>query len=61
VAYLVATGIDPGTTEKARKAIEFDVPVLTPQQDRLILEQAGFTDVTEFFVAFNFRGWVGYA
>jgi tRNA (cmo5U34)-methyltransferase len=61
VAYLVATGIDPDTTEKARKAIEFDVPVLTPEHDRTILERAGFTDVTEFFVAFNFRGWVGYA
>jgi tRNA (cmo5U34)-methyltransferase len=61
VAYLVATGIDPATTDKARKAIEFDVPALTPEHDRTILEQAGFTDVTEFFSAFNFRGWVGYA
>jgi tRNA (cmo5U34)-methyltransferase len=61
VTYLVATGIDPATTEKARRAIEFDVPVLTPEHDRDILERAGFTEVTDFFVAFNFRGWVGYA
>lgn len=61
VAYLAATGIDSDIAEKARKAIEFDVPVLTPEHDRTILEQAGFADVTEFFSAFNFRGWVGYA
>lgn len=47
--------------EKARTSIAADVPVLTPEQDRAILQDAGFTDVTEFFSAFTFRGWVGYA
>lgn len=61
VAYLVATGIDPAVAQKARVAIESDVPVLSPEEDRAILEEAGFTDVTDFFLAFNFRGWVGYA
>jgi tRNA (cmo5U34)-methyltransferase len=47
--------------EKARTSIAAEVPVLTPEQDRAILQDAGFTDVTEFFSAFTFRGWVGYA
>jgi tRNA (cmo5U34)-methyltransferase len=47
--------------EKARTSIAADVPVLTPEQDRAILQDAGFTDVTEFLSAFTFRGWVGYA
>ncbi len=61
VAYLIASGIDPVDTQRARAAIESEVPVLAPEQDRAILERAGFTTVTEFFSAFNFRGWVGYA
>ncbi|MBB3605673.1 tRNA (cmo5U34)-methyltransferase [Mycolicibacterium sp. BK556] len=61
VANLVAAGIDPDDVVKARNAITTDVPVLSPEQDRAVLLEAGFTGVTEFFSAFTFRGWVGYA
>lgn len=61
VAYLAASGLNPADAQKARAAIESGVPVMTPEQDRAILERAGFTAVTDFFSAFNFRGWVGYA
>lgn len=60
-ANLVAAGIEPEAAEQACAAIAAQVPVLTPDQDRAILEDAGFTEVTEFFSAFTFRGWVGYA
>ncbi len=61
VANLVASGVDPADVDKARAAIATDVPVLSPAQDRAVLLDAGFADVTEFFSAFTFRGWVGYA
>ncbi|MDT5102977.1 MAG: tRNA (cmo5U34)-methyltransferase [Mycobacterium sp.] len=51
----------PPDAEKARTTMAAEVPVLTPEQDRAILQEADFTDVTEFFSAFTFRGWVGYA
>lgn len=60
-ANLVASGIDPADAEKMRTTIAAELPALTPEQDRAILQEAGFTDVTEFFSAFTFRGWVGYA
>jgi tRNA (cmo5U34)-methyltransferase len=60
-ANLVASGIDTADAEKARTTVAVEVPVLTPEQDRAILQEAGFTDVTEFFSAYTFRGWVGYA
>ncbi|MGV0836064.1 class I SAM-dependent methyltransferase [Mycolicibacterium thermoresistibile] len=60
-ANLVASGIDPADAEKARTTIAGEVPVLTPEQDRAVLHDAGFRDITEFFSAFTFRGWVGYA
>ena len=61
VHYLVANGIAPDDALKAREAISANVPVLTPEQDRHILHDAGFTDITEFFSTFTFRGWVCYA
>lgn len=61
MANLTASGVDSADAEKALTAISAEVPVLTPEQDRAVLEDAGFTDVTEFFSAFTFRGWVGYA
>lgn len=61
IAYLVASGIDPDDAHKAREAISENVPVLTPEQDCSILQDAGFSDVTEFFSTFTFRGWVCYA
>jgi tRNA (cmo5U34)-methyltransferase len=61
VANLIASGIDLADVDKARSAIATDVPVLSPEQDRAVLLEAGFTGVTEFFSAFTFRGWVGYA
>jgi tRNA (cmo5U34)-methyltransferase len=61
MAYLRAGGIDTAGLAKARAAVESEVPVLSPEQDRAILQEAGFTAVTEFFSAFSFRGWVCYA
>ncbi len=61
IAHLVATGISTADAQRAREAVATQVPVLTPREDRAILHDAGFTNVTEFFSAFSFRGWVCYA
>lgn len=58
IANLAASGIDAAAVERARSAIATEVPILSPEQDRAVLQEAGFT---EFFSAFIFRGWVGYA
>lgn len=61
VAYLVANGLAPDDADKAREAISAKVPLLTPEHDRDILQAAGYSDITEFFSTFTFRGWVCYA
>ncbi|KIU14931.1 class I SAM-dependent methyltransferase [Mycolicibacterium llatzerense] len=61
VAYLLAAGNQPAYVEMASEMINQHMPALSPDEDRAILERAGFTNVTEFFSAFTFRGWVGYA
>ena len=35
--------------------------ILTPEQDEAILRDAGFSNVSQFYDGFTFRGWVGYA
>lgn len=61
MAYLAASGVHPADAERARDAVTTQVPVLTPEEDRSILQDAGFSAVTEFYSAFTFRGWVCYA
>ncbi len=61
VEFAIASGVSRPDAEAAREAIGEQVPILTPDQDKAILQQAGFTDVTEFYTAFTFRGWVAYA
>jgi tRNA (cmo5U34)-methyltransferase len=35
--------------------------MLSPEADAAILLEAGFLDVTGFYTAFTWRGWVAYA
>jgi tRNA (cmo5U34)-methyltransferase len=60
-AYLATSGLDPAYAEKANVTIREQVPALSPDEDRAILEQAGFTGVKQFFSTYPSRGWVGYA
>lgn len=44
-----------------RVAVEAHLPVLAPEHDEAVLRQAGFSDVSLFYAALTWRGWVGYA
>jgi tRNA (cmo5U34)-methyltransferase len=37
------------------------LPIFAPEQDEAMLREAGFSNVSLFYAAFTFRGWVGYA
>lgn len=43
------------------RTIGAQLTILTPEQDEAVLREAGFSDVTRFYVGFTFRGWVAYA
>ena len=60
-AYLVASGVEAAHVEKACTMLRLHMPALNPDEDRAVLEEAGFTGVTQFFSALTFRGWIGYA
>ncbi len=61
----VAFGTPPGgpaqSLDPAQPSI-FDVlPVLAPEREEALLQEAGFSGVALFYAAFTFRGWVAYA
>lgn len=60
-AFMATSGIDHEKAANARTAIGTQLCILTPEQDEAILREAGFSNVSLFYVGFTFRGWVGYA
>lgn len=60
-AFATASGIDNMDAQAAHAAVESRLQILTPEQDEALLREAGFSDVSLFYVGFTFRGWVAYA
>lgn len=60
-AFAIASGAVPEQAYGAREAVSTAVNMLSPEQDEAVLRTAGFRDVTPFYTAFTWRGWVGYA
>ncbi len=60
-AYAVAAGADPEMAAAAREAIAAMTTLYDPSLDVEMMEAVGLTDVSTFYTAFTWRGWVGYA
>ncbi|OAF11681.1 class I SAM-dependent methyltransferase [Bradyrhizobium neotropicale] len=60
-AFLAASGVEPDKAVAAQDAVGKRLSILTPEQDEVILREAGFSDTTLFYTGFTFRGWVAYA
>ncbi len=60
-SYAIASGGDPDHVAKGREAVATHVAMLSPEADEAVLRAAGFTGVEQFYAAFTWRGWVGYA
>jgi tRNA (cmo5U34)-methyltransferase len=60
-AFAIASGADPQQVEKMCATVDAHVPMLDPRQDEAILHDAGFSDVSLFYAAFTWRGWIGRA
>jgi tRNA (cmo5U34)-methyltransferase len=60
-AFAAASGIDMEKAKSASAAIDKHLNILTPEQDESILRDAGFSNISQFYAGFAFRGWVAYA
>ena len=59
-AFSVSNGMDAAMVEKGRQGILERLPILAPDEEVALFEQAGFAGSELFYAAFGFRGWVGY-
>jgi tRNA (cmo5U34)-methyltransferase len=60
-AFAVASGADPKQTQAMQEAVAAHLALYSPEEDAAILAAGGFKDVTPFYAAFTWRGWVAYA
>ena len=60
-AFGSADDVDPAQLAKAREAIGTRLTILPPEEEESMLREAGFNDISLFYAAFSFRGWVSYA
>jgi len=59
-AFAAASGVPAENTKSAAVAIGSRLPLLAPEQEEALLQEAGFRSVELFYAAFTFRGWVAY-
>jgi len=60
-AFANSSGLGNEDTKTTRSAVESHLNILTPEEDEAILADAGFSNISLFYVGFTFRGWVAYA
>jgi tRNA (cmo5U34)-methyltransferase len=60
-AFAVASGAEPEMVNKARGAVDSMLNMLNPQEDEAVLRAAGFANVSLFYAAFTWRGWIAHA
>lgn len=59
-AFAVSSGVSTSNASKAIEAIGARLPLLAPEQDVALLQEAGFDAVELFYAGFTFKGWVAY-
>lgn len=57
-AFAIASGVPAEHARNAPAAISRQLPVLAPEQEVALLQEAGFTEIELFYTAFSFKGWV---
>ncbi len=61
IAFAMASGVDQEHADQARAGIEAMPTLYDPDTDSALLRNAGFRDVSQFYQALAWRGWVAYA
>ncbi|MGO4259464.1 class I SAM-dependent methyltransferase [Lysobacter sp. TAB13] len=57
-AFAAASGVPTVDAANAVAAINSRLPMLSPEQDAALLEEAGFERIELFYAGFTFKGWV---
>ena len=60
-AFAVLNGLEADKAAAMPAALAEHLPALSPDEDEALLREAGFSDVSLFYAALTFRGWVALA
>ena len=60
VAFAAASGVPMQDAKTTVATMSSRLPLLSPEQEVALLEDAGFENVELFYAGFTFRGWVAY-
>jgi tRNA (cmo5U34)-methyltransferase len=60
-AFALRDRLDWANAAAAARTITQRLPLLTPSEEEDTLREAGFVEITLFYAAFSFRGWVATA
>lgn len=60
-AFAAASGVPVSDAKNAIKAIGARLPLLAPEQEVALLQEAGFESIELFYAGFTFKGWVAYS
>ena len=60
VAFAAASGVPMQDAKTTVATMSSRLPLLSPEQEVALLEEAGFDNVELFYAGFTFRGWVAY-
>ena len=58
---MASNGMPVANTARTIEAMASRLPLLSPEVEVDLLEQAGFEGHELFYAAFTFKGWVAYA
>jgi len=59
--FAILSGIGAEQAKASLAAIGQQLPILSPEQDEALMQKAGFSHISTFYVGLGFRGWVAYA
>jgi tRNA (cmo5U34)-methyltransferase len=55
------SGVDFAGAATSAAAMAARLPIMSANEDETLLRDAGFSDVSLFYAAFSFRGWLATA
>lgn len=59
--FAILSGIAPEQAKASVAAIDKKLPILSPAQDEALMQKAGFSGISTFYIGLGFRGWLAYA
>lgn len=59
--FATLSGIGAVQAHRSVEAIGKQLPILSPEEDKELMQRAGFTDISTFYIGLGFRGWIAYA